>query len=160
VTRALPTAAAVLTLALSATGCGWLAAGRPALSTADGPRLSRAALADRANAICARRTRALARLAKPRGPAQTRAFFARVAAIERAEAIALAGLRPPRDQERDFARLVRASSDLALTAGQFHAAIVHPDVHGRRRAYADAERLSLEYDRAARRLGLACRQTV
>jgi hypothetical protein len=151
--------ATVAALALLAGGCDWPAAGRPVAPRGDEPRLSRTAFTTRANAICARRARALAALGRPPRGARAAAFFARVAEFERAEAERLAALRPPSDLDRDFARLALASGELAVGAARFHAAVVADDAHERRRALADADRVATAYDRAARRLGLTCRQT-
>lgn len=124
------------------------------------PRLARTELVARANAACAARARALAALARPVGRARTRRFFGSVAAIERREFMALAALRPPKAQEADYLRFLAASLELARVSERFHAAVVGNDAHARRRALADAERLSESYDRVAGSLGLACRQTV
>jgi hypothetical protein len=151
--------AATLVLAVLLTGCAWTAQ-RPLPSPEDGrPRLSHAALVRRAEVACARRSRALAALPRPRTKAQARRFFARVAALERAELEALAALRPPRRDEREYARLLEASLELAEISQRFQAAVVRDKPHERRRALAAAERASAAYDRAARRLDLACRQS-
>lgn len=131
-----------------------------ALETDHRPRMTRGALVTAANSICANRTTALGQLSRPRGPAQSREFFARVATIERDEARSLSTLRPPLALERDYASLLAASAELARVAERFHTAVVRDDDHERRRALSDADRVSEAYDRAARRLGLACRQTL
>jgi hypothetical protein len=158
VTRLLASAVALVVFAGLASGCGWLAATRP-LAADDPPRLSRPAFVSQVEAACARRARALGSLPRPRAAAQRRGFFARVAAVERAEAVALASLRPPRRDEREFGRLLAASVELAEIAERFVVAVARSDGHERRRALADAERASAAYDRAARRLRLACRQS-
>lgn len=148
-------------VAVTASGCSSLAS-TPLRSAGVGPgspRLSHAALVSRAEAACSRRARALPALPRPRTKSQRREFFTRVAAIERAELEALARLRPPRNDEREFALLVAASAELAEISERFLVAVVRPDAHERRRALADAERASAAYDRAARRLRLACRQS-
>jgi hypothetical protein len=152
-------AASAVLVAVLASGCAWSAQRGLAPSDDAGPRLSHGALVRRAEAACARRTRTLAALPRPRTKAQARRFFARVAALERAELEALAALRPPRRDEREYARLVGASFELAEVSERFHVAVVRGDAHERRRALAAAERASEAYDRAARRLGLACRQS-
>jgi hypothetical protein len=124
------------------------------------PRLSRAALISTANSVCAQRSLAIDQLPKPRRGAEAARFFARVATIERDEARALATLRPPQALERDYAALLAASAELASVAARFHAAVVRDDGYERRIALADADQASAAYDRAARRLGLACRQSV
>ena len=48
---------------------------------------------------------------------------------------------------------------LAEVAGRFHTAVVRKNGNERRRAVAAADHASAAYDRAARRLGLACRQS-
>jgi hypothetical protein len=154
----LPVVAALLPLAAVLSGCGWLAASRP-VAFDDGSRLSRAELVARAETACLRRAGDIAALRRPRTSADRRAFFAEVARIERAEADALAALRPPRRDEREFARFVVASAELADVAEQFVVAVVRDDAHERRRAVADAEHASSAYDRASRQLGLACRQS-
>jgi hypothetical protein len=148
-------------VALTASGCSSLASTplRSAAPRPESPRLSHAELVPRAQAACAKRTRALAALARPRTKTDRRAFFAAVASIERAEAEALASLRPPRRDEREFARLVTASIELAEISERFLLAVVRDNVHERRRALADADRASAAYDRAARRLRLTCRQS-
>jgi hypothetical protein len=147
-------------VAVTASGCSSLASTplRSAAARPESPRLSHAELVSRAEAACAKRTRALAALARPRAKADRRAFFAAVASIERAEAEALSSLRPPRRDEREFARLLGASAELADISERFLVAVAHDDAHERRRALADAERASTAYDRAARRLRLTCRQ--
>ena len=147
----------VLPLAGLASGCGWLVSPLP-VRVEDEPRLSHVTFERRAEAACARRSRELAALPRPRTKAERRAFFHRVARIERVEAAALAELHPPRAAEREFARLLGASVELAEVAQRFVAALAADDVHERRRAVADADRASAAYDRAARRLRLACRQ--
>jgi hypothetical protein len=149
----------LLPLAAFSSGCGWLGTARPVSGSSDAPRLSRATLVARVEAACALRTRALAALPRPRTKKQRREFFARVAAIERTEFATLAALRPPRDDEREFHRLVDASGELAEISHRFHGAVVENKPHERRRAVAQAERASEAYDRAARRLGLACSQS-
>jgi hypothetical protein len=157
VSRSLRLAVAV-SVAVLLSGCAW--AGRP-LATAQetGPRLTHAALVRKAAAACDRRTRALAALPKPRTKAQSRRFFGRVAAVERAEFEALVVLRPPKRDERKYAGLLVASFELAEVAKRFHVAVLRGDEHERRRALAAAERASAAYDRAAFRLGVACRQS-
>ena len=139
-------------------GCGWLAASRPVAARNDPPQLSHAALVREVQAACMRRKQALASIPRPRAPKQAPAFFARVAAITRSELGELVALRPSRRDEREFARLLSASGEVALSAARFHAAVVHERAHERRRAQAAAERASATYDRAAARLGVACRQ--
>jgi hypothetical protein len=150
-------------LAALAAGCGGSGRGNFQASPYDGssaPRLAKAELVSRANAICARRTRALAELPKPAGRAASPLFFARVAKLERTEFLALTALRPPRADEQGYVRLLAASLALARVSDRFYEAVVARDAHARRRALADVDRISEAYDRAARRLGLACRQTV
>ena len=150
--------AAALSLALLLSGCAW--ASRPVSARQDlGPRLTHAALVRKAEAACGRRSRALAALPRPKTEAQAKRFFRRVAAIERAEVEALAALLPPRRDELKYGRLVAASLELAEIAKRFHVAVVRGDEHERRRAIAAADRASGAYDRAARRLGVACRQS-
>ena len=158
-TRGIP--ALVLATAALASGCTALTATRSGVAgygSDRGPRLTRPELVARANAICARRARTIAELERPSGGAQTRRFFARVARIERAEFLAFTELRPPPAQERDYTRLLAASFELVGVSERFHAAVVSRDAHARRRALADADRVSTSYDRAARQLGLTCRQ--
>lgn len=137
-------------------GCGWsTAAGR----MSDGPRLSRAAFVSRVEAACARRSRTIAALPRPRGSDDRKPFFATVAELERQELEALAAIRPPHRDEREFLRLVAASAEIAEISRRFLAAVDRDNAHARRRALADAERVSSAYDRAARRLKIACRQS-
>jgi hypothetical protein len=148
-------------LAVATCGCTYFGS-TPLRSSEAGferPRLSHAALVRKADAACGRRSRALAALPRPRTNAQARGFFSRVAAVERAEVEALAALRPPKRDELKYARLVAASFELAEIAKRFHLAVRRGDEHERRRALAAAERASAAYDRAARRLGVACRQS-
>jgi hypothetical protein len=158
VTPVATAAATLCSLAVLVAGCGW----QSAVGTMgdDGPRLSRAAFVSRAEAACARRTRAIAALPRPRAEDDRKPFFAAVAALERTEAAALAALRPPRRDEPEFARLVSASVNLAAISERFVVALARDDAHARRRALADAERATAAYDRAAKRLKLACRQSV
>ena len=150
--------AAAVPLVVLLSGCAW--ASRPLTPAEDaGPRLTHAALVRKAEAACDRRSRTLAALPRPRTKAQVKHFFARVAAVERAEVEALAALRPPERDELKYARLVAASLELAEIAERFHVAVVRSEDHERRRALAAADRASAAYDRAARRLGLACRQS-
>jgi hypothetical protein len=151
-------ATTLVPLAALLSGCAWLGASRPS-SAADGPRLSRADLVSRAEAACLQRARALAALRRPRTRADRRAFFTQVASIERAEADALAALRPPRRDEREYVRLLVASAELAEVSERFVVALARNNGHGRRRALADADQASAAYDRAARGLGLSCRQS-
>lgn len=148
-------------LAMATCGCAYFGSTplRSSEAGAERPRLSHAALVRRAEAVCGRRSRALAALPRPRTKAQRRSFFGRVAGLERAELEALAVLRPPERDERDYARLVAASFDLAEISKRFHLAVIRNDEHERRRALAAADRASERYDRAAGRLGLACRQS-
>jgi hypothetical protein len=142
-------------------GCSTLGATplRSAGAGAERPRLSHAAFVRRADAACARRARELAALRRPRTSADRRAFFADVARIQRAEADALAALPPPRRDDREYARLVAASAELAEISQRFVLAVVRHDTHGRRRALANADHASAAYDRAAKRLSLTCRQS-
>jgi hypothetical protein len=155
VARASTAALVVATILLS--GCGW----RTAAGTIgdDDPRLSRAAFVSRVEAACAQRTRAIAALPRPRAKEDRRPFFTSVAQLERAEAETLASLRPPRRNQAEFVRLVAASVELATISERFVVAIARDDPHARRRALADAERASAAYDRAAKQLGIACRQS-
>ena len=155
--RASTTALLAVTVLLS--GCGWRTAAGT-IADEDAPRLSRAAFVSHVEAACARRARAIGVLVRPSGEDDRRHFFATVAALERAEATALASLRPPRRDEPKFARLVAASVELASISQRFVVAIARDDAHARRRALADAERASSAYDRAARQLKIACRQSV
>jgi hypothetical protein len=148
---------ALVPLAAALSGCGWLAGPRPFAAGGDGPRLTRAAFVEQAEAACARRSRAITVLPRPSSAAERRVFFARVATLLRLEFGALAALRPPTADEREFGDLLRASGELTQIAARFHLAVVRDDAHVRRRALADAERASEAYDRAARRLRLACR---
>lgn len=150
-------ASLLLPLAALLSGCGWLGS-RP-LGAGDEPRLSRAELATRAEAACSHRARALAALPRPRTQAGRRAFFVTVARLEREEADALASLSPPRELERDYARLVGTSTELAAISERFVVALARGDGLERRRGLADADQASGAYDRAARRLGLTCRQS-
>lgn len=157
------TLASLAAFAALASGCSALpvAVGRAVApdEAAGKPRLSKAELVSSANAICAQRALAIQELPRPQGADQTQRFFARIAGLERAEFVALANLRPPRVQERDYTRLLAQSLELARVSERFHVAVVRDDKHGRRRALADVDRVSEAYDRAAKRLGLACRQT-
>ena len=151
----------LLSVALLASGCGSVPGYGDVGAVLDAdhrPRLSRAALVATANSVCAQRRLALEQLPRPARPAEARDFFARVATIERDEARSLSTLRPPRSLERDYASLVAASVRLADVASRFHEAVVRKNGNERRRAVADADHASAAYDRAARRLGLACRQ--
>lgn len=148
-----------VSVALLASGCGWRTAAGT-IGADDGPRLSRAAFVARAEAACGRRTRGIAALPRPRGKDDREQFFANVAIFELEEASALASLRPPLRDEREFARLVSAGAELAEISERFVVALARDDAHARRRALADAERASAAYDRAARKLRLACRQSV
>ena len=150
--------AAAVPLAVLLSGCGW-AASQLAPPPDTTPRLSRAALVRQAEAACTRRSRGIDSLRRPRTKEQAKHFFERVAALERAELRSLAVLRPPKRDEREYSRLVAASFELAQIAERFHVALIRGDEHERRRAQAAADRASTAYDRAARRLGLACRQT-
>jgi hypothetical protein len=67
-------------------------------------------------------------------------------------------LRPPAAIERDYARFLGASLELARISERFYVAFLNDDGHARRRALADAERISTAYDRAAQDLGLSCTQ--
>lgn len=147
-------------IAVATTGCSF-AGSTPlrASGAREQPRLTRAAFVARVETVCARRARALAALPRPRAKADRRAFFVRVATIEHTEANTLISLNPPRRLEREFIDLVAASAVLADTADRFAVAVVRDDAHSRRRALADAERASAQYDRAARRLRLKCRQS-
>ena len=153
----LPAAAALFALAVLSAGCGWLGASRP-VGSDGGPRLSHAVLVQRVEAGCGRRIRALAALPRPGAKAERRLFFAQVAAIVRAEADALAALTPPSRDERNLARLLIATDELAAVSERFVVAVARNDAHERRRAVADADRAAAAYDRAARNLGVACRQ--
>ena len=130
------------------------------MGSADGPRLSRAAFVSQVEAACARRTKAIAALPRPRRKDAREQFFANVAGLELDEASALASIQPPRRDEPEFARLVAASRELALISQRFLVGVARDDAHARRRALADAERASAAYDRAAKQLKLACRQSV
>ena len=141
-----------------ASGCGWLAAPRPLSADPGEPRLSHAALVARAEAACTTRSRALAALPRPRTKKQAPAFFARVAAIARAEHDTLSALRPPRRDEPEHARLVAATREIADLAAGLPAA-GRGAVAERHEALAAADRASERYDRAAARLGLRCRQS-
>ncbi len=150
---------ALVAVTVLLTGCGWRTSLGPP-GSADGPRLSRAAFVSRAEAACAQRTRAIAALPRPRKASEREQFFANVAGFELEEAAALAGIRPPRRDEREFARLAAASAELARISQRFLVGVARDDAHARRRALADAERASSAYDRAARKLRIACRQSV
>jgi hypothetical protein len=144
------------------TGCSMSQVSRTQASphgAGSGPRLARIELRTRANAICERRRHALDQLPRPGGRVATRRFFARIAELERTEFLALSGLRPPRADERNYLRFLATSLALVRVADRFHAAVVAGDTHARRRALADADRVSQSYDRAAARVGLSCRQT-
>lgn len=150
-------ALALVPVVVLLSGCGWRTAAGT-IGADEGPRLSRAAFVSRVEAACARRTRAIAALPRPRAEDDRKPFFAAVAVLELEEADTLASLRPPRRDERKFARLLGASDELARISAQFVVAISRDDAHARRRALADVERTSSAYDRAARRLRIACRQ--
>jgi hypothetical protein len=146
-------------LSALASGCSWLATPR----IADGggttrPVLSEGELVHGANAICRRRAKAIRSLRAPRGREGKRRLFSRVVAIERAEFTSLATLRPPPAIERDYARFLGASLELVRISERFYVAFLNKDGHARRRALADAERISAAYDRAAQDLGLSCTQ--
>jgi hypothetical protein len=157
VSRLVPFALAFVSSAALLSGCAWRTAAGPVAS--DEPRLSRAEFVSRVEATCERRARTIAQLPRPRTKRDRKSFFATVAALEREEAQALASVHPPRRDEAEFARLAAASTELAEIAERFVDAVTRNDAHERRRAVADAERVSAAYDRAARRLRLACRQS-
>ena len=154
----------LLSVALLACGCGSVSTPQQqvaeVLTTDHRPRMTAGGLVNAANTVCAQRSTALAQLTRPRSRPESRQFFAQVATIERDEARSLAAFRPPVALEADYAALLAASGELAAVAERFHGAVVRNDPHERRRALASAERASEAYDRAARRLGLACRQSV
>lgn len=152
------TAALVATTVLLS-GCGWRTSLGPS-GTADGPRLSRAAFAKQVEAACAQRRKAIAALPRPRRKDDREQFFENIAGLELEEASTLASIRPPLRYEAEFARLVAASAEHARIAQRFLVGVARKDPHARRRAVADAERASAAYDRAAKRLKLACRQSV
>jgi hypothetical protein len=151
-------ATAAILLVVLATGCSRLAA-VPSAGTGGTPRLTRVEFAARAEAACAARARALAALTRPRTNAQRRVFFIRVAAIMRSETVSLAVLAPPRRDEREFKRLLLASGRLAAVSQRFVRALAPKKARERRHALAEADHASAAYDRAARRLGLDCRQS-
>jgi hypothetical protein len=140
------------------TGCSRLAA-VPATGTSDVPRLSRAAFVSRAEAACSARARALAAIPRPHTKADRRVFFTRVAHVMRTETLGLAVLAPPRGDEPEFKRLLVASAKLAAVSERFVAALPRSKARERRGALAEADHASEAYDRAARRLGLSCRQS-
>jgi hypothetical protein len=113
----------------------------------------------RAETACGARARALASLPRPHTKAERRAFFTGVAKVMRAETLGLAVLAPPRRDEKEFKRLLVASAKLAAVSERFVAALPRSKARERRRALAEADHASQAYDRAARSLGLTCRQS-
>jgi hypothetical protein len=145
-------------VALLAAGCSF-GARAPAAGQAGSPRVSASEVVLRANAACARRERRLDELLQAR-EARTKATFQGVVAIENDELTELAEIHPPRALERDFYALLTASGRIVAATDALARVAGRPMTHAGRRAFADLERESLSYDRAARRLGLRCRQTV
>jgi hypothetical protein len=126
-----------LGVAVAAVGCG----------TA---RLTHRELLVRADTVCAKYNRRVAKLGTPQGVRQIRAFAVRVRPIYRSSLSELRALRPPKEDERAFDAWLASDERIQLDVEQ----LAHANAATVRNAVAQAAADDARSTRLARALGL------